>query len=355
MLKRRKQMVLLAAGALLFAAAVGIIWLGNKRSRRERSEILKIGVLIYKEDDTFVSGIVEEMKRQFKDYERESGSRIRLDFSYAEENQSIQNEQIDKYLSLDYDVLCVNLVDRTEAAIVIEKAKSADVPVVFFNREPVAEDLQQWDRLYYVGSDAKESGTLEGLLVVDYYKKYPEQLDRNQDGVIQYVLLEGESRHQDSLIRTEYSVQTLVDAGLILERLDGGIANWVRSQGEALTTQWLKEYGNEIELIISNNDDMALGAIDAVENWHISFSNIVGIDGTPQGVAAVESGKMIGTIVAGQEDYAKVLLDLAERAAREETLDGLDIREDKSVRIPMYSINCDGEIRRLEESRKEEN
>ena len=341
-MKRKRQRIFLAAGALLAAVALVVVWMNKNRSQMEKSEIIKIGVLIYKEDDTFVSGIVEEMKRQFKDYERENGSRIRLDFSYAEENQSIQNEQIDKYLSLDYDVLCVNLVDRTEAAIVIEKAKAADVPVVFFNREPVAEDLQQWDRLYYVGSDAKESGTLEGLLVADYYQKYPEQLDRNQDGVIQYVLLEGESRHQDSLIRTEYSIQTLVEEGFSLERLDGGIANWVRSQGEALTTQWLREYGSEIELIISNNDDMALGAIDAVENWHVKFSNIVGIDGTPEGLA-------------GQEEYARVILDLAERMARREALDGLAIREDKSIRVPMYSINSDGEIRRLEEEGNERN
>ena len=102
-MKRKKQMVFLAAGVLLAAAAAVAVWIGNSRSRMEKSEILKIGVLIYKEDDTFVSGIVEEMKRQFKDDEREKGSRIRLDFAYAEENQSIQNEQIDKYLSLDYE------------------------------------------------------------------------------------------------------------------------------------------------------------------------------------------------------------------------------------------------------------
>ena len=313
-MKRKKQMVFLAAGVLLAAAAAVAVWIGNSRSRMEKSEILKIGVLIYKEDDTFVSGIVEEMKRQFKDDEREKGSRIRLDFAYAEENQSIQNEQIDKYLSLDYDVLCVNLVDRTEAAIVIEKAKAADVPVVFFNREPVAEDLQQWDRLYYVGSDAKESGTLEGLLVVDFYKKYPEKLDKNQDGVIQYVLLEGESRHQDSLIRTEYSVQTLVDAGISLERLDGGIANWVRSQAEALTTQWLKEYGNEIELIISNNDDMALGAIDALsetdqelEDWPL----IVGVDATAPALEAVAAGQLYGTVLNDAKGQAQAMVDLA--------------------------------------------
>jgi methyl-galactoside transport system substrate-binding protein len=353
--KRKKCYIVFGAAIVLAAAAVTAVFVDRYYKSLEKSEILKIGVLVYKEDDTFVGGIVDEIKRQGKEYEREMEGRFRLDFSYAEENQSIQNEQIDKYLSLDYDVLCVNLVDRTEAAIVIEKAKAADVPVVFFNREPVPEDLQQWDKLYYVGADARESAVLEGLLVVDYYKKYPERLDKNQDGVIQYVLLEGEIRHQDSLIRTEYSIQTLVNAGLSLERLDGGIANWVRSQAEALTAQWLKEYGSDIELIISNNDDMALGAIDAIEDWYISFSNIVGIDGTPKGLEAVESGKMIGTIVTGQEDYARVILDLAKRMAAGISLDGLDIREDKSIRIPMYSINSDGEIRRLEEEGKEEN
>lgn len=354
-MKRKKRYILTGAGIFLMAALAACFFADRYYKRLRRSEVLKIGVLIYKEDDTFVSGIVEEMKRQCKQYERENGKGVRLDFSYAEENQSVQNEQIDKYISLDYDVLCVNLVDRTEAAIVIEKARAADVPVVFFNREPVPEDLQQWDRLYYVGSDARESGILEGLLVVDYYKKYPERLDKNQDGVIQYVLLEGESRHQDSLIRTEYSIQTLIDAGIQLERLDGGIANWVRSQAEALTNQWLKEYGSEIELVISNNDDMALGAIDAIDSGYFSLSNIVGIDGTPEGLAAVEAGKMIGTIVAGQEDYARVLLELSERMAKGEPLDGLDIREDKSIRIPMYSLSSDGETRRLKQEENEEN
>lgn len=183
--------------------------------------------------------------------------------------------------------------------------------------------------------------------MVDYYERYPAAIDRNEDGVIQYVLLEGESRHQDSLLRTEYSVQTLQDAGLKLERLDGGIANWVRSQAEAMTKQWLREYGNEIELIVSNNDDMALGAIDAIQKWNLSFKNIVGIDGTPEGLEAVENEQMLGTIVADYPMHAKVLLAMSRRLAEGESLDGMNILEDKSIRIPMYSINYDGDKRVL--------
>ena len=84
------------------------------------------------------------------------------------------------------------------------------------------------------------------------------------DGTVSYVLLEGESSHQDSLIRTEWSIQTLKDGGVPIERITGGIANWERSQASALMEQWLDEYPGEIELVIANNDDMALGAIDAM-------------------------------------------------------------------------------------------
>ena len=76
-----------------------------------------------------------------------------------------------------------------------------------FNRELVEEDLERWDKLYYVGADAKESGVLQGELAAAYLKAHPEA-DRNQDGVIQYVVLEGEAGHQDAILRTEYAAST---------------------------------------------------------------------------------------------------------------------------------------------------
>ena len=103
----------------------------------------------------------------------------------------------------------MNIVDRFAASVVIDKAMAADVPVIFFNREPVEEDMNRWEKLYYVGADAKESAVLEGKILVDAYRKDPASLDRNGDGTVSYVLLEGESNHQDSLIRTEWSIQTL--------------------------------------------------------------------------------------------------------------------------------------------------
>ena len=110
-------------------------------------------------------------------------------------------------------MVCVNLVDRTEPTTITDFAENNNVPIIFFNRELVAEDLERWKDLYYVGADASESGTLEGELAADAFKENA-AMDKNSDGICQYVVLEGEAGHQDSIVRTEYSVNTMVEKGV---------------------------------------------------------------------------------------------------------------------------------------------
>ena len=232
-------------------------------------------------------------------------------------------------------MLCVNLVDRTDAARVIGKAREADVPVVFFNREPVQEDLESWEKVCYVGSDARQSAQLQAQIVLELWESDPAALDLNGDGVLQYAMLEGESRHQDAMIRTEVSVQTLREAGVPLERVESGIANWERSQADVLTESWLLEQP-DIELILCNNDDMALGAADAVERLGLDLGNIVGIDGTPQGLEAVEEGRLLGTVVMDYAAHGEAIFTLARTLADGERLDGMEEMENNTIRIPMY-------------------
>ena len=84
-----------------------------------------------------------------------------------------------------------------------------------------------------------------------------------------YMVLEGEAGHQDSIVRTEYSVNTLIENGVELEKLGYAIANWNRAQAQTKTAALLTQYAGRIELIIANNDDMALGAIDAFRDSKI--------------------------------------------------------------------------------------
>ena len=131
--------------------------------------------------------------------------KVNLEIMDPKGNQNTQNSQVDRFLSLEYDAICLNMVDRSAASYVINKAMDAGTPVVFFNREPVEEDMKRWEHLYYVGEDARESAVLQGELLVDAYQENPGSLDLNEDGTVGYVMLEGERSHQDSLIRTEWS------------------------------------------------------------------------------------------------------------------------------------------------------
>ena len=147
--------------------------------------------------------------------------------------------------------------------------------------------------------------------------------------------LEGETSHQDSLIRTEWSIQTLKDGGVPLEKITGGIGNWEKSQGSAWMEKWLDEYPDEIELVISNNDDMALGAADALERKKITRTiKIVGIDGTPQGIEGLNSGKLFGTVQCDSDEYANAVFQIAAAAGL-----GQNVQEIVSLEGGKY-YNC---------------
>lgn len=288
--------------------------------KEEEKTSLRIGISLYRGDDTFITNLCNLLEEKAKEYERENGIKVTLDIQDAKGSQNIQNSQVERFISLNCDVLCINVVDRMDASVIIDRAMTAGVPVIFFNRQPVEEDMNRWEQLYYVGVDAKETAVLQGKMVVDLYKEHPEVIDRNGDGVVSYVMLEGETSHQDSLIRTEWSVQTLKDGGVPVEKITGGIANWERSQGSALMEQWLLEYPDTIELVISNNDDMALGAIDALERAQVTDVNIIGIDGTTQGLEALANGSLLGTVSANKEAYAGAIVALAVSCALGEAL-----------------------------------
>ncbi len=309
-----------AAAGLVLLLIVSAAFLAGGRmmdAAPKPKKSIRLGVLLYRGDDTFIGTLRAVLEERAKAYEQETGIKVTMDVMDAKSSQSTQNSQVERLISLGCDALCVNMVDRSAASVVIDKAMAADIPVAFFNREPVEEDMNRWEKLYYVGADAKESAVLQGQILVDAYRENPATLDSNGDGRVSYVMLEGESSHQDSLIRTKWSIQTLKDGGIPLERLKGGIANWERSQASALMEQWLEEYPQEIELVVCNNDDMALGAIDAIERRGGMGNRIklVGIDGNPSGIQALRDGTLLGTVEPDRQAYAGAIFDIASSLA----------------------------------------
>ena len=159
-----------AALALALAVAGIVCWFRSSRVPPPKTSI-RIGVALYRGDDTFISTVRAALEERAKAYEQETGIKVVMDIVDAKLNQNTQNSQVERFISLGYDALCVNIVDRSAASIIIDRAMDAGIPVVFFNREPVEEDMNRWEKLYYIGADAKESAVLQGNILVDAYKK----------------------------------------------------------------------------------------------------------------------------------------------------------------------------------------
>ncbi|ASS68905.1 MULTISPECIES: galactose ABC transporter substrate-binding protein [unclassified Paenibacillus] len=339
-MKKRATLALVMAAVMVTAAGCG----SNSNSGSDAGsgngggDKPKIGVAIYKFDDTFMTGVRNAMTNAAKD-------KAELDIVDSQNAQATQNDKVDLFISKKYKALAINPVDRTAAGVIIDKAKPANIPVVFLNREPVAEDMNKWDKVYYVGAKAEESGTLEGQLIADYWKAHPEA-DKNKDGILQYVMLQGEPGHQDAELRTKYSIQAIEDAGIKVEKLEQDTAMWDRTKGQDKMQTWLAARGDKIEAVLANNDDMALGAIEALKAGGYftgsKFMPVVGVDATAPAIQALQDGTLLGTVLNDAKNQGAATVALATALAKGETPTkdntGYDITDGKYVWIAYKKI-----------------
>ena len=309
-MNKKKRRVAVLLSATIGSAVLVLSGCSGKSDQTEKT--LRVGVITYTQDDPFINGLTDELREQLKAMENKE-RRIIVSTKSGNDDQQEQNEKVEEMIDAGCDVLCINLVDRTAPSRIIRMARNEDIPVIFFNREPVREDLVQWEKLYYVGCDAEQSGIMQGEIAAEYINSHSE-VDKNKDGKIQYVLLEGEAGHQDAISRTDYSVKTLLEQGINLEKLSYQFADWNRGQAENRMSRLIEQYGDEIELVISNNDEMALGTVAAWQkagydcrNWPVIF----GIDGLDDALEAIKTGKMKGTVYNDKEDQAMELAKLS--------------------------------------------
>lgn len=306
----KKHGFIISMAIFVIVLVVGFISMMS-RVASPKKNVIKIGLCLYRFDDTFISNVRQEIEEYVKEYEKEHDIKINLEVVDARDNQNTQNHQVERFVSLDYDVLLINVVDRFAASNMIETAVGANIPIVFFNRKPVDDDLNRADNIYYVGAGPKAAGIEQAKIIINAYNENPHSIDIDGDGVINYVLLEGEPSHQDSLVRTEWVIKTLQENNIPINKLNGAIGNWERAQGSALMEDFLNKYSN-IDLVISNNDDMGLGAIDAIERANnITGIKVVGIDGTKEALEAINEGKLLGTIESDKKEYAKAVVEIA--------------------------------------------
>lgn len=332
----KKTLTALAAGVMLASVAM----------TAQADDDVLIGSCIYKFDDTFMTGVRNNMQKAADAL----GAEIELVDS--QNRQPAQNDQVDTFITKGVTALVVNPVDRSAAGPLVDKAKSANLPIVFINREPDKAILDGWDKAWYVGAKAEESGTIGGELIAEYFKSHPEA-DKNGDGVLQYILIKGEQGHQDATLRSEYCVKAMKDAGLKIEEIGSDNANWDKVQGHDKMKNFITSKGiDAIEAVLANNDDMALGAIEALKSEGYNtgkdpkkFIPVVGVDATAPALQAIAAGQMLGTSLNDAYNQGTAAVRIAVQASKGEPVTddaiGYKITDGKYVWIPYVKVTKD--------------
>mgnify|MGYP001058673045 CR=1 FL=1 len=264
-----------------------------------------IGVCIYKFDDAFMTTYRNALQEILE------GKGYTVTFMDGKNDQAEQNNQINNFITQDVDALIINPVMTSAADQIINTVKNADIPTVLINREPTAEQMSAYDKLVYVGCDASQSGTMQGELILDTENKG----DINGDGKVSYIMIQGDPENVDAQYRTEFSVKALTDAGMEVEELDLQRGDWDRNKGQEIAQNDLAKFGDEIEVVFCNNDDMAIGALQAIQAAGRKVNEdiyLVGVDALDAALNEVANGNMTGTVLNDAQGQAQGAVDAME-------------------------------------------
>ncbi|MBQ8081040.1 MAG: substrate-binding domain-containing protein [Clostridia bacterium] len=246
-------------------------------------------------------------------------------------NQTTQTDDINVAVLTGTNALVINLVESGSISVaqnLLDVAKSNNLPAVFFNRAVSQDDAEAkamfegYEKSAFIGTNFEDAGKMQGDLIGNYVLENYDALDLNGDGVISYVMFKGDEANQEAIARTKYGVENadaiLTAAGKpALAFYDANNANkylvdnngtWSSTASydymQTILAQYSEANGNMIELVICNNDDMAIGAINALKAAGYNDPSaegskvipVFGVDAVDAAKAAIAAGEMTGTI-----------------------------------------------------------
>jgi inositol transport system substrate-binding protein len=265
-----------------------------------------IGVSMALFDDNFLT----VLRNGMSDYAKTLDG-VELQIEDAQNDVAKQQSQVQNFIASGVTAIIVNPVDTDATAALSKAAADAGIALVYVNREPVnVNELPE--KQAFVASDEKESGTLE-----------TKEVCRLLNGKGKVVVMMGELSNQAARVRTQDIKDVIAtDECKGLEIVEEQTANWSRTQGSDLMTNWLSA-GLEFDAVISNNDEMAIGAIQALKAAGRSMDSVVvaGIDATQDALAAMAAGDLDVTVFQDAAGQGKGSVDAALKLAKGEKVD----------------------------------
>lgn len=279
-----------------------------------------IGVSMALFDDNFLT----VLRNGMIDYSN-SLDGVTLQIEDAQNDVSKQLSQVQNFIAAGVDAIVVNPVDTDATVALSQAAADAGIALVYVNRQPVNVD-QLPEKQAFVASDEKESGTLQTREVCRLLK----EAGKTEASA---VVLMGELSNQAARVRTQdiRDVVATADCSFI-KLVEEQTANWSRTQGADLMTNWLSA-GVQFDAVISNNDEMAIGAIQSLKSAGRAMDDVIvaGIDATQDALAAVGAGDLDVTVFQNAAGQGQGAVDIALKLARGESVE-------KKVYVPFELV-----------------
>ena len=297
---------------------------------------LNVGVFYYTFSDVYITSVrtnmdakLNELGVTFQNYD-------------GNNNQANQLDQINTAITNGCNLLVVNIVETSSpdaAQTACDAAKTAGIPIIFFNREVADDVVNSYENCAFVGTDAAEAGHMQGQMIAEYLLANYDAVDLNKDGAISYVMFKGQEGNAEAEYRTQFAVEDcdklLAEAGKepLAFYNAGNASKYLVDQTGAWSSQAATDYmntilaeyseanNNMVEMVIANNDGMAEGAIAALqaagynngydeENNIGKFIPVFGVDAVDSAKEKIQNGQMTGTIMQDAEGMANTITAL---------------------------------------------
>ncbi len=330
------------AMVLVLAMALTLVACGGSGSSKKDGEV---AVFWYTFGDTYLSSVRAALNTAL------TSAGVKYQDYDANGSQTTQTEQIQTAITKGASVLVVNIVDASSddaTQAIVDMAKNANTPLVFFNRSVSEEIVSAYDKAAYVGTDYTQAGHMQGKMIGDYLVANYDTIDLNGDGVISYVMFKGQEGNMEADARTQYGVEdadavltaagkpalSFYDANNASKYLVDQNGAWSAAQGQdymqTILAQYSEANSNMVELVIANNDDMALGAIAALQaagynNGTGKTIPVFGVDATDAAKEKIADKSMTGTIKQDAVGMAEAISTITQNlASGKATFDGID-------------------------------
>ncbi|KAB0563389.1 rhizopine-binding protein [Pseudomonas palleroniana] len=280
---------------------------------------LKIGVTMSQFDDAYLTTVREYMLKQASSYPKGDG--VQLQFEDARADVVKQLSQVENFISQKVDAIIVNPVDTASTARISKEATEAGIPLVYVNRRPDQKDLPKG--VAAVTSNDEEAGRMQMQYIAD-----------KLGGKGTIVILLGDLANNSTTNRTKGVKEVLAKyPGIKIEQEQTGA--WLRDRGMTLVSDWLTQ-GRAFNAVISNNDEMAIGAAMALKSVGTKPGSVLiaGVDGTQDGLNAVAKGDLAMSVFQDAKGQGDGAVEAARKMAKGETIE-------QNIVIPFKPITAD--------------